>query len=101
MSAARTSTSQSSVSRSIACTAVVRIGLRSSRGLSEAAAEKLSEVPVVTGVEVAGIGDLQPKNGCTIVTVDCSVTVDRGVEACELEAAVSDVVAVNSLQVDE
>ena len=101
MSAARTSASQSSVSRSVAGTAVVRIGSRSSHGLLEAAEEKLSKAQSVTSVTVESFSDLTPKKGGTVVTVDVELTVSGGVESSELENTASDVVAVESLCVDE
>ena len=101
MSAARTSASESTVSRSVVGTAVVRIGSRSSRGLLEAAEEKLSKMQRVTGVSVEGVSNITPKKGKTIVTVDVELVVPGSVGLEELENTAGDVVAVESLRIDE
>jgi hypothetical protein len=102
MSTARTSASESSVSRSISCSAVVRIGLRSSDGgLLEAAAEKLRSVAVVNDVSVSSYSDVTPKKGNITVTVDVDVVIPQGVDVGVLKEQADDVLAVESLLINE
>ena len=101
MSAARTSTSQSTVSRSVASTAVVRIGSRSSNGLLESAEEKLTKLQSVADVDVDSFSDITPKKGGTIVTVNVELEVTNGVEKREIEDEASGVVGIKSLRIDD